>query len=176
MKAQINNGIKYSSNYNIAFPNCEYIFSYPDKNDLFCIDKLIEVPVTCYKEFPIRKHWNCFQLSAASSREMRFASDFYNRSEINVITFLMHSFEFVKALDRQYTDFKPMDYLIQRFNNFCKYIYDNADRFQVVNFTHLDNYLKLNEINISDKKNDFYVSSPFLTCSRYFSHLISPHF
>ncbi|PQP33767.1 hypothetical protein C6A37_11240, partial [Desulfobacteraceae bacterium SEEP-SAG9] len=42
IKALKNNNIKYSCNYNIAYPNCSYIKMNNPQNDIFYVDNVFE--------------------------------------------------------------------------------------------------------------------------------------
>jgi len=133
--------LKQNGNYNLAFPNCDYIKDYPGNNDIFKADDIFELPITCYKEPPVRKEWNSFQLSAASLSEIENALNFYHLNKLQVATFITHSFEFVKAHNTQYAKTTPLKFLINRFDKMCRFIAENSDRFKVVTFEQLDHIL-----------------------------------
>ena len=102
------NNLKFVSNYNISYPNCDYIGHYENHNDVFELGNgLFEFPLTNYREFPIRKTYNSFQISAASFSEMKKALCFYHDSNMQFCTFLTHSFEFIYRSDFQYSDMSP---------------------------------------------------------------------
>jgi peptidoglycan/xylan/chitin deacetylase (PgdA/CDA1 family) len=161
------NGIRYSSNYNLAYPNCDYIQTLPLINDIHALNGGYEVPVTSYQEPEIRKKWNSLQLSAASYAEMTSVLDYAERHNTQVLTFLTHSFEFVRARDRQYQSVRPLHFLIRRFENFCRYLADNSDRFQVVTFTALDQLIMANPPQTKPNEVQFYKSTFLQTALRY---------
>jgi hypothetical protein len=167
LSAQRACGIKYSSNYNLAFPNCDYTKTLPTINDLFAINSIFEVPVTNFREIDIRKRWNSLQLSASSFSEIKSVLDYSQQMETRLITFITHSFEFVKAKDSQYFSIKPLKFLIKRFENFCRYISDNNDRFSVVTFGQLDKLLQSNPKMSEKRQPFFYKSSIVQTAFRY---------
>ena len=162
------NGIPFSSNYNLAVPNCRYIEEFPLRNDIFHIRSGWEIPITCYKEIPVRKAWNPFQICAASFREIRRALEYYYRLGLGVITFITHSFEFVKAHDIQYRSVSPRALLIRRFQCICSYLNQNADKYEVITFGDLYQMVSEKEIEVGEKTgNCFYRSSLFNTVERY---------
>lgn len=170
IKALKENNIKYSSNYNLAFRNCDYIENHNLHNDIFCINDVFEVPITSFREFGAIKDWNCFQLSAASFNEIKEAACYYHQRQVNVITFLTHSFEFVKTVNVQSSKITPQHFLINRFDRICKYLMMNKDKYKVITFRELDNLVKEKEIIIREKKVDFYKSSASSTAGRYFKN------
>ncbi len=167
IKALQNNGIQYSSNYNLAYRNCNYIKSNQPKYDIFCIEEVFEIPITCYKEFRIRREWNSFQISAASYKEIKEAMYHYYNQQVNIITFIIHSFEFIKPYDIQFSRITPQHFLIKRFDKICKHLANNPDKYEVITFKDLDNLVKNMKINIREKKVDFYKSSAVKTLNRY---------
>ena len=162
-----NNWIRYSSNYNLAYRNCNYTKTYQLKNDIFCIEEVFEIPITCYKECPIRKEWNSFQISAASYKELKEALYHYHRQRVQVITIITHSFEFVKPNDIQFLRMTPNHLLIKRFDNICNYLAKNSDKYEVITYRQLDNLIKTNRISMSNKISEFYKSSLTKTLNRY---------
>ncbi len=171
IEAQVNSGLKFSSNYNIAYPNCSYIERYPCRNDIFQVDKIIEVPVTCYKEFKMHKEWNCFQLSAASFSEIKEALNFYHDNGTQVITFLTHSFEFVEKGNVQYANSRPLKYLIKRFSNICNYLEKNQDKFEVVTFADLEKNMDSEQFEFCQSTSAYCKSSFVDTSFRYLENI-----
>lgn len=166
------NKIRYSSNYNLAYRNCNYINTYPQKNDIFRVKGVLEVPITCYQECPIRKQWNNFQISAASYEEVKEALCHYNRQRVEVVTFITHSFEFVQPHDIQFSKITPRHLLIKRFEAICRYLAKDSAKYQVLTYRELDNLIKDNKIHISKTPINFY-KSPFLkTIRRYFENYV----
>ena len=168
IKAAQLNDIPFCSNYNLAIHNCNYIDEFPLKNDIFPIKSGWEIPITCYREIPIRKAWNAFQICAASFEEIRRALEYYFMSELGVITFITHCFEFVKTYDVQYTKVRPRPLLIQRFRNVCSYLADNTDRYEVITFGDLYRKVAGNKMMVGQENGgDFYKSSLLNTVTRY---------
>jgi len=167
LEAQRACGIKYSSNYNLAFPNCTYIDTLPQINDIYALDGLYELPVTNYQEPEIRKKWNSMQLSAASFSEMKSVLEFSHKNQVRVITFITHSFEFVKTADDQYQTVRQLPFLIKRFENFCRYLYENRGRFQVLTFSELEQEVKENPALSENREPVFYKSTLLQTGLRY---------
>ncbi len=175
IKALQNNDIEYSSNYNLAYRNCNYVENYELKNDIFCIEEVFEIPITCYKEFHIRKEWNSFQISAASYGEIKEALYHYYKQKTEVITFITHSFEFVKPYDIQFSKITPKCFLIRRFDKICEFMAKNSDKYEVITFKDLDNLVKNSSIYFREKTIDFYKSTFLKTLNRYFENYISPN-
>ena len=160
------NNLKFVSNYNISYPNCDYIGRYEGHNDVFELDDgLFEFPLTNYREFPIRKSHNSFQISAASFNEMKKALCFYHDKNMQFCTFLTHSFEFIYRSDYQYSHMSPADALIRRFRRLCEYLGQNIDRFQVIGFNDIDN------IETGNSRHVFYKSGVVNTVSRYLENV-----
>jgi len=160
------NNLKFVSNYNISYPNCDYIDHYENHNDVFELEHgLFEFPLTNYMEFPIRKSHNSFQISAASYNEMKKALCFYHDNNMQYCTFLTHSFEFVYRSDSQYSQMSPADALIRRFRRLCEYLGQNIDRFQVIGFNDIDN------IETDNSRHVFYESGVVNTVSRYLENV-----
>ena len=171
LKAVQNNNLSFCSNYNLSFPNCDYIKEYPSKNDAFLINRLLELPVTCFKEPPLRKEWNSFQLSAASTLEIINALNFYHKKNVRFITYITHSFEFIKAFDYQYNVIKPLSFLIKRFESICHFLADNSHKFEVTTFSSLTNIFSHNQ----DPGDTYFYKSPIShTAMRYFENIVYP--
>lgn len=168
-----NNGIKYSSNYNVAYPNCNYIENNQLRNDIFPIEQVFETPVTCYREFPFRKEWNSLQISAGSYDEFRAALTYYHDHQVQLITIITHSFEFVKPNDIQFSRIDPKHLLIKRFENICKFLARQPDRFKVITYGELDPLIENNGLNIRNELIEFYKSPFFKTFWRYIQNMIS---
>ena len=160
------NDIRFVSNYNISYPNCDYIRHYENHNDVFHVkNDLLEFPLTNYREFPLRKSHNSFQISAASFSEMQKALCFYYDNNMQFCTFLTHSFEFVYRSDPQYSQMTPAKALIRRFRRLCEFLRQNIDRFQVIGFNDIDN------IEIDNSRHVFYESGMVNTVSRYLENV-----
>ena len=173
IKAIQNNGIKYSSNYNIAYPNCDYVDNNHLKNDIFLIDQVFELPLTCYRQFPLRKTWNSFQISATSYAEFKAALNHYYNQQIQLITILTHSFEFVRPNDIQFSTIAPKRLLIRRFDNICNFLARHVDKFEVITYKQLDNLIRNNTLTLRSQLTDFYQSPFSKTSCRYLENMIS---
>jgi hypothetical protein len=171
-RALQNNHIKYASNYNLAFPNCGYIERYPLRNDIFRVESIFELPITCYREYPLRKEWNCFQLSAASFREIKAGLDHYHSRNCQVVTFLTHSFEFVQAQDVQFSRIRPIKLYIKRFHNICQHLAVNSEKYNVVTIGELDRLVSGGEVEIPETRVTFFESSLFSTTTRYMENCV----
>ncbi len=172
IKALQNNGIKYSSNYNLAYRNCDYIAKYQNRNDIFCIEGVFEVPITCYKETPIRKEWNSLQVSATSYKEFIKALDHYYQQHYQLINIITHSFEFVKPYDVQYTRISPKQYLIKRFDKICNFLACHPDKYEIITYEELDKLINNNEVHTTKESSHFYNSSFLDTSKRYIENYV----
>ena len=160
LRAQFESGLYFSSNYNLAFPNCTYTSELPFKNDIYQIaNNFYEVPITCFHEKSIFKNWNSFQLAAASSIELEKGLKFYHSYDQQVVTFLSHSFEFIKPTDEQFTSFNPLWYRINRFTKFCKFLSENLECFEVITFNNLKKLLDDGSLKPIKGQKIFYRSS-----------------
>ena len=166
------NNIRYSSNYNIAFPNCDYVRKFRLRNDIFCIAGVFEVPITCYREFPIRKRWNSLQVGAASFEEIEKSMFHYFCQGVKVVTIITHPFEFVRSGDLQYSKMSPKRFVAKRFENICRFLATNTDKYEVITYNDLDNLIKMKKIAPEEKVIEFYKSSMLNTLKRYFENVI----
>jgi len=173
IKAIQNNGIIYSSNYNIAYPNCNYVDNNHLKNDIFLIEQVFELPLTCYREFPLRKTWNSFQISATSYAEFKAALNHYYNQQIQLITILTHSFAFVRPNDIQFSTIAPKRLLIRRFDNICNFLASHVDKFEVITYEQLDKLINNNTLTLTTQLIDFYQSPFSKTSCRYLENMIS---
>ena len=171
IKALKNNGIRFSSNYNLAYPNCSYIQGEQPRNDIFCIEGVIEVPITCYKEARIRKEWNSFQVSAMSFDEFKEGMRFYNHIGTNVICLLAHSFEFVKSNNPQFNKLRPNNFMIRRFANMCRHLEEKNRSYEVITFGELDKNGRP-MIDMEESLGGFYKSPIRKTVTRYFENVV----
>ena len=167
------NNIRYSSNYNLAFFNCDYPRKFGLRNDIFSIEGVLEVPITCYREFPIRKRWNSLQVGAASFEEIKESMFHYFRQGVKVVTIITHPFEFVRSWDLQYSKMSPKRFVARRFDNICRFLAMETDKYGVITYSDLDNLIKMKEIDLEDKVIEFYKSTMLSTLKRYFEHVIS---
>lgn len=168
------NGLRYLSNYNLSVPNCDYLDEFPGRNDLFPIGDGYEIPITCFREIPVRKEWNSLQICAASTREFRKAMHYYHARGTNTICILTHSFEFVRPHDIQYTRVSPLPFLMRRLDDLCAFLAENQDRFEVAGFARLDNLLKRGDMQTQALRNEFFRSSALDTLSRYAENVMLP--
>lgn len=173
IKAIRNNGIKYSSNYNLAYPNCDYIDNNRLRNDIFLIEQVFELPLTCYREFPLRKTWNSFQISATSYGEFMAALNHYYNQHIQLITILTHSFEFVRPKDIQFSKIAPNRLLIRRFDNICRFLASHVDKYEVITYQDLDKLINNNAVTLRSHFIDFYKSPLSKTSCRYLQNMVS---
>ena len=166
-------GLKFTSFSNYTYRECYDMLSRAFKNDLFAIGKITETPVTCFKQFPIRKEWNSFQICAASYNEIKSALDFYHKQGMQLATLLTHSFEFVRPSDLQFSKITPKSTLIKRFKCIANYLAENSSRFQVVTYRELNDLITQSSLNLEKKEIELYKSPLLTTLHRYFFNMIS---
>jgi hypothetical protein len=133
------NGIRYLSNYNRSMQNCKYAEDYPGRLHPFPLaGGLLEFPITNYQETGGRKEWNPFQICAASTQEMRKASDWYQGQGSSCLTFITHSFEFVRTKDMRFENLKPNNLHIRRLRDLCAFFAAHPDRFRNATYGSLE--------------------------------------
>jgi len=177
LRAARNSGLKFTSTTNLAFKNRYNISSTdPVQNDIHPLHQVIETPVTCFRQFPIRKRWGSFQICAASYREMKQALIFYHEQKLQVATFLTHSFELVRGQGPQFVKIRPSKTLIERLRRIARFLADTTSRFDVVTYQDLDELIKQEAVRLTPKLTKYYKSSLIATLQRYLLNLLSRRF
>lgn len=125
------NGIKFDSSYNFTEcgRNCE-IDSDADLFDATLIEGIHEYPMSCYVDYP--KHFRHLQIGACSFGEIKNVLNMAEKKGYNSVVILLHSFEF---LTRNMLSSDKI--LLSRFENLCKYLAENSEKFNVTGFRDL---------------------------------------
>ena len=128
LKALKENSIPFDFSYNVSFLNktC-FLESLGKRNDAFKINSLIEIPVTnCLQIKSLRN----FDVCALSFLEMKYLLDKFKLKRQKTITFVLHSFSFIKNRDIQYKKVTPNKIVIGRFKKLCNYLKENRSFFE----------------------------------------------
>ncbi len=106
---------------------------------------------------------------------MEKALEFYGKEKIELVTFLTHSFEFVKAGDVQWEKLRPRKWLIKRFESIARYLAENGARFEVTTYHGLMRLLGTGALQVRNGVGRIHRSPASSTVSRYFQNWISDY-
>lgn len=122
LKALKANGILIDSSYNAAFPKHSRRIHAAQLNDAIEIEGVWELPITNFIEkVPlIGRRFKPLDLNGVSFLEMQSVIDqTYRGQGPGNLTFILHSFSFVRALNAQYSRCKVRHYVVKRFEKLC---------------------------------------------------------
>ena len=132
--------ILFDSSYNLSYlygPD----FADPTKafNDLTKLNGVWELPITNYHEFRLRGRHRLRHLDVCgmSSLEIRRILQVALENGPKHITFLLHSFSFLRNRDVQYRKVKPNTIVIKRFQRLCEFLANNKKDYHTVTFSDL---------------------------------------
>jgi len=140
-------GIKISSNYNLDYLSKACRISLPGQfNDFFWHkDKILEMPVTCFREFDFKKFKPSFkhlQITAMSYEQMKYIFEHAPRLNLKNIVILFHTFEFIHFIDEKNDIGKINPINISRFIRLCEFLYNHQSKFNVQRISDVDLNLK----------------------------------
>ena len=103
-------------------------------NDLALINGIYEIPITNYYDFKIGnfKRLRNLDICASSFYEMKKILRYGLKKGPKHITFILHSFSFIKKRDVQYKTAKPNFIVINRFKKLCEFLSRNKNLFKVI--------------------------------------------
>jgi len=103
-------------------------------NDLTLINGIYELPITNYYELKIGnfKKLRHLDICAVSFYEMKKILNQALKKGPKHITFIMHSFSFIKKRDVQYKTAQPNFIVINRFKKLCEFLSKNKNLFKVI--------------------------------------------
>ena len=122
LKALKSNAIFIDSSYNAAFPKLSRRICAEQLNDAVEIDGVWELPITNFIEnVPLMgRRFKPLDLNGVSFLEMQsVVNQAYRGQGPDNLTFILHSFSFVRALDAQYERCKVRQYAVKRFEKLC---------------------------------------------------------
>ena len=138
------NDFLIDSSYNLSFLG-KTCFIYPlpitnhqslitSLNDLTPINGIYELPITNYYDFKIGnfKRLRNLDICASSFYEMKKILKYGLKKGPKHITFILHSFSFIKKRDVQYKTAKPNFIIINRFKKLCEFLSRNKNLFKVI--------------------------------------------
>lgn len=130
-------GIRYDSSYN---------YCYLEKGCGLGLDAMlvqpthlhgvVEYPVSCYRDYP--GHYRPAQLCAISGREMQAAMSAAHREDWQSFVIVSHSFEMLRDRKLALPYGQPDRAVIARFEELCRHLQANQDRYETVGFLDLD--------------------------------------
>jgi len=138
------NDFLIDSSYNLSFlgKTCfihpSPLTSHPSRltylNDLALINGIYELPITNYYDFKIGnfKRLRTLDVCASSFYEMKKILRYGLKKGPKHITFILHSFSFIKKRDVQYKTAKPNFIVINRFKKLCEFLSRNKNLFKVI--------------------------------------------
>ena len=106
---------------------------------IFNINGMVELPLTTYSTFNFRAKptLRSFAVTATSIAEMKSLLDQAYEQELESVCILTHPFEFITRADFRFTNMGVHTLNQNRFEQLCKYIASNSDRFETGIFKHL---------------------------------------
>jgi len=140
LKALKANGFTIDSSYNVSFLEGPCLFKIGDINQPTAINGILELPITNFveKSYMRTARLMPFDINGVSFEEKKFVLGKAERSSINTVVVLMHSFSFIKPYNIQYTRVRVRKNVIKRFENLCRYLAQYPDRFCVRTLGSLD--------------------------------------
>ncbi len=152
LKALNENTISFDFSYNVSFldKGC-FLGSLGKRNDAFKTNGLIEIPVTNCLQIKKLRH---FDVCALSFLEMKYLLNEFKLKGLSTITFVIHSFSFLKNKDVQYERVTPNKIVIDRFKRLCNYLKENKAFFETSLIKDSKNSLTFESLNY-DLKNTF---------------------
>ena len=115
-------------------PLTSYVSRLTYLNDLTLINGIYELPITNYYDFKIGnfKRLRHLDICASSFYEMKKILRYGLKKGPKHITFILHSFSFIKKRDVQYKTAKPNFIVINRFKKLCEFLSKNKNLFKVI--------------------------------------------
>jgi len=129
LSALENNDIKYDTTYNFPYLQSDCDMKFDDiLRDTKYIHGVYEFPVTYFNDFS--SHPRHLQLTACSLTEFKFALETAWQQQRNSCTIVLHSFEWVKRINKNNKKSHKLDKIcLKRFNGLCEFIANNQDKF-----------------------------------------------
>ncbi|WP_432821473.1 hypothetical protein [Trichloromonas sp.] len=137
LKALKANGIFIDSSYNAAFPRHSQRICEQQFNDADQLEGVWEFPITNFVEaIPLRgKRFKPLDLNGVGFAEMRrVLEQAHSCQGPRNITFIMHSFSFLKAGDVQYQKCSVRQYVVERFSQLCCHLAEHGETFRCLRF------------------------------------------
>jgi len=104
-----------------------------DINDVFGLEGVWELPITNFIEFPMLKGGRPkpLDINGVSFKEIKkVLENAYDIGQPNIMI-IMHSFSFIQPLDIQYRRVRLRRRVIRRFENLCRYLAMNTEKYKV---------------------------------------------
>jgi len=142
LKALKETGFFFDSSFDLSMQGVTcFIKSHKPLNDIAIIEDIVETPVTNFwtKNYFLKSVLRHFDLCAVSFSEIKYLLE-RMANKFQLVTFILHSFSFLKKRDVQYHTAKPNYILIKRFEKLCRYLSNNSDRYQVITYHELQNF------------------------------------
>lgn len=133
-------GIRFDSSFNAAYSHSDCKLDSPGAiNDSWRHGQTWEIPLTNFQTgawgFRGLKQLN---INAVSLWEMKSVLDQAELAGLRTVNFIAHSFSLFKVGDIQFRRLTPDRLVLRRLQGLCRFLRENANRFQVVSFPKLD--------------------------------------
>lgn len=133
-------GFLMDSSYNQAYLGFPCLFDDMKLNDVSQVNGIVEFPITNFIESSkLRtRRFMPLDLNGVSFGEIKYVLNEAKRLSMCSVTIILHSFSFVKAYDVQYKKTRPRFHVIRRFQKLCRFLSENRNDFETMNFGSLD--------------------------------------
>ena len=140
LRALKETGFIIDSSYNTAYLGSPCLLDDIRINDLTYLEGIYEFPITNFVESSkLRsKRFMPLDINGVSFQETKTVLNHARYNGPQNITIILHSFNFVKAYNVQYSRTKPRRHVIKRFDNLCAFLDENNDVFKTKTFGSLD--------------------------------------
>lgn len=157
--------VRYDSSFNPCYQNAHLHLPEPRSyGQMTHFGSVQELPVAVFRDMP--SHQRPSQLCAVSFAEMSLALERAERQGWEFFVIVSHSFEMIG--NRWNPQKSPVirDHIVERFENLCRFLSENRDRFRTVGFSDL--VLQNSPHRVEDVSGNV-----FNTGARLFSHAIA---
>lgn len=153
-------GLRFDTSYNFPYlaTQCGMALPEPLLHPRL-IDDVIEYPITFFEDWP--HHPRHLELTACSSAEITHVLTEAHRRGRQSVVLVSHSFELLKNRKARGKPLLPDKICIARFQQLCRLLSENRDRFHTATFSELGPSLA------AEREPDMLKSNPLRTLARY---------
>jgi len=132
-------GIRYDSSYNAAYTGTSCLLPRRSQGNIPWRNGLIwEIPVTTFETGTSGlRGLKPLEVSAVSFAEMRGVLSQAEQIGQESVVVILHSFAFLKRTDPQFQTMRPNQIVIRRFEELCRFLRLNRDRFRALTFSQI---------------------------------------
>lgn len=133
LRAAKANGLAFDSSHNVSFLDSACGLAPLGAPIVpMLAEGIVEVPVSYFCDYP--NHFRNVQLSACSTTELKQALMWAWQNKWRSFVVVMHSFELLKNYDKTGKRITPHPMHVARFENLCKFLAANKDKFRTTHF------------------------------------------